>query len=110
MAWEDRVEDLARRLQAGADAGEQILDRGSLEDLDDTFHSLFGEFVAFLTEQLLKQRLAKIDILGTLLRPDKAANARPRLAGDDEAFPGRRRGLSFRREDLYLIAVLKLAA
>ena len=69
---------------------------------------LFGEIVALLAEGLLQDRLAEIEILLALLGADEAADARARLAGDDETLPGRRRRLRLRGDDLDLIAIGEL--
>ncbi len=47
-------------------------------------------------------------MLLALLLMDEAADARARLAGDDEAFPLRRRRAAARGHDLDLVAVLQL--
>ena len=104
------VGDLAAGRQPLADRDVQILYRGAVELRQDRFKRPFGEIVALLPERLLHDGAAEIEILRALLRADKAADAGARLAGDDKAFPGRRRGLRLRRDDLDLIAVLQLRA
>jgi hypothetical protein len=49
-------------------------------------------------------------VLLALLLVDEAANARARLAGDDEPLPLLRRGAAARGHDLDLVAVLELIA
>src|SRR6266446_8116279 len=66
--------------------------------------------MAVVPERFLQDRLAEIVILLALLRADETPDARPRLAGDDEALPGRRRGLRLRGDDVDLIAVGELGA
>src|SRR5690348_11861374 len=58
-----------------------------------------------MAERLLQDDLAEIEILLALLRAHEAADARARLAGDDEALPGRRRRLRLGRNDVDLVAI-----
>jgi hypothetical protein len=67
------------------------------------------ENAAVLAERLAGSA-AEIEILRALLRADEAAYAGARLAGDDKALPGRRRGLRLRGDDVDLIAVARCAA
>src|SRR3546814_15634194 len=53
---------------------------------------------------------AEIGVLGPLLLADELADPRPRLAGDREALPLRRRPGGPRRDDLHLVAVGELMA
>jgi hypothetical protein len=53
------------------------------------FERPLGKRLALLAKRLLHDRAAEIEILGALLGADEAADPGARLAGDDEAFPGR---------------------
>src|SRR5438094_9142969 len=88
----------------------EVFDRRAVELRQYRFERPLGELVAVLAERLLQDRAAEIEILRALLRADEAADAGARLAGDDKALPGRRRGLRLRGDDLDLVAVRELGA
>src|SRR3954469_7727638 len=108
--WKGGVGNLSTGRQPLTDCDVQILDGSAIELRQNRFERPFGKVMALLPERLLHDRTAEIEVLGALLRPDKAADAGARLAGDDKPLPGRRRGLRLRGDDLNLIAVLQLRA
>ena len=63
-----------------------------------------------LAERLREFRASRVQMLLALLLVDEPADARARLAGDDEPFPLRRRRAAACRHDLDLVAVLQLMA
>src|SRR6185369_10866083 len=88
----------------------EVLDRRAVELRQYRFERPLGKIVTVLAERLLQNGAAEIEILRALLRADEAADAGPRLAGDDKALPGRRRRLRLRGDDVDLIAVLQPGA
>src|SRR5207245_7254487 len=104
------VSDRAPGNQTLADRDIEILDRGAVEIFEHRLERPLRELLALLAERLLHDRPPEIEILGALLGTDKAADAGPRLAGDDKPLPGRRRRLRLRGDDLDLIAVVQLGA
>src|SRR5712691_10634114 len=93
-----------------ADGDVKILDRGAMEAGEYGFERPLRKPLALLAERLLHDGAAEIEILGALLGADEAADAGARLAGDDKALPGRRRGLRLRGDDLDLVAIRELGA
>ena len=81
-----------------------------MEPAEHGFERPLRKPLALLAERLLHDGAAEIEILGALLGADEAADAGARLAGDDKALPGRRRGLRLRGDDVDLIAVLQPGA
>ena len=77
----------------GPHKGQKCINRWLLEDFKNPFKRLVGIVIAFLTERLLQDRLAKILVLVFLLLTDEAANTRPCLPGNNKPFPGRIRRL-----------------
>ena len=85
----ERGQHLPRGAVAGADFGIEIVGGFGPEQLQHWTHRAFGEVLAILAERLLQHRLAERDVFDPLLVADVAADAGPRLAGDDEALPRR---------------------
>src|SRR5262249_22359806 len=98
------------RVQALAHGDVEVLGGLGLEGLQHGLERFFREILPLLAESLLDDRLAEVEVLLALLGADEAADARPRLAGDDEPLPGRRRRLGLRGYDLHLVAVLQRRA
>src|SRR5688572_9665341 len=104
----DGHHDLAAGHVPLADLHIEIFNRlALLEFLQHRFDGLLRHLAAFLLEGAGEDRAAELHILMALLGADEAADARARPTGDDEALPGRRRGLRAAGYDLDLVAVLQ---
>src|SRR5215831_20435708 len=104
------IDDGAPRCDPLTDRHIEILDGRAVECFQDPFEEPLRKLLTLLTERLLHDGAAEIEVLGALLRADEAADTGARLAGDDEPLPGRRGRLSLRGDDIDLIAVLQLGA
>src|SRR5262249_13119318 len=87
----DGSQHLARADQAGANGGDQVVAAGLPEGGAHAVERLVSDLVARLVDGLVEERAAEVDVLLALARAHEAADRGLGLAGDDEAFPGRRR-------------------
>ena len=101
------MDHVARADIAHADRDVKIVQRRLLQRLQRRLQHLFRSVHAFGAEHLHQFGAALVAVLLALLLVDEAADARARLAGDDEAFPGRARRVAARGHDLDLVAVLQ---
>jgi hypothetical protein len=99
-----------RRDGAGGDRDAELLEARLLHDLQRGLDDPLGELDALLPEGLGDGGAALGLLLLALLGVDDAADARARLAGDDEAFPLRVRRAAARGDDLDLVAILERRA
>jgi hypothetical protein len=99
-----------RRHGAGGDRDAELLEARLLQHLQRRLDDPLGELDALLPEGLGDGGAALRPAAAALLGVDDAADARARLAGDDEAFPLRVRRAAARGDDLDLVAILERRA
>ena len=101
------ADDVARIYFAAADRGQHIIDRLTREPRQRRLELFLGEDLAGPFEGTDHDLPAETRILGAYRHPRGAPDLGPRLAGDDEGFPSRRRHLAIGAGDLDLVAVMQ---
>ena len=104
-----RAGDVGGLHLAAADRGHHVVDRGARQPRQRALQLVVGVFDLGAREQPLDDAAAEAGILIAHRGARGAADRGPRLAGDRERFPGRRRRrLRLRGQHLDLVAVLQL--
>ena len=101
---------VARADIAVADGDVEVVDARQLQHLQRRLQRPFRTIHPGRAERLGQFGAADIDMFFALLLMHEAADARARLAGDDEPLPLRRRRAAAGGHDLDLVAVLQLVA
>ena len=104
----ERLEDIHRGDLAAADRRQHVLEIVLAEAGEHIADQLIGVWPLRPLEGALQDLAAKAGILLAHSRAGRAPDRRARLAGDHHRFPGRRRHLRLRADDLDLVAIMQL--
>src|SRR5262249_8291498 len=104
----ERLEDVDRRDLATSDGGEHVLDVVLAKTRERMADDVVGILPLRAFEGALKDLAAEPGILLAHCRARRTPDGGARLASDNHRFPGRRRHLRLRANDLYLVAIMEL--